>query len=285
LVFGFLSVTGRLALITPILIYLISKHYLHNRSLRRIVLVSGLVLFVLFPVKMFLRDIPSALNQYFISSHTGFSHAYKDKSYHDPIGGIFYSGFLEPERYVDVQVNFGNVRDLAADSTIGRIGQLHVFSVIINNTHEYVYGRNIPYLLNHVGVPNSLIERFAGIGPGTEFGIKNGFVINTWTGVAPTQMGDLYINFGMPGIVFGMMVLGYLFRRIFESLASSPYPSGIFIYSILWIVMMHGLEQSLSAAYGKALQIFLIMVAIQFFISCVPLFGKARILGRQSPSA
>ena len=158
--------------------------------------------------------------------------------------------------------------------------QLHIFSTVIENTDNYLYGRNIPYLLNHLGVPNSFIEKIVGIGTGTDFAQRYGISGDPLTGVAPTQMGDLYMNFGLAGIIIGMALLGFFYRWIFVSLAAVPSPSGIFIYSILWIVMMHGLEQSLSAAYGKALQLFLIAFAIQFFISRVPLLGKARILDR-----
>lgn len=283
--FGLVSITGRLSLITPVLIYLITKQYLHSRNVFRIVATGLLILLVLFPLKMFLRDMPSALDQYFANEQWVFTKNPRHQVYHDLFTDIATMDVLDFYSHKNLNVRPGAISEFATDSTIGRIGQLHVFSAVVEKTNEYLYGRNIPYLFNHLGVPNSMIERVVGIGAGTEFGKKYGIVNESITGVAPTQMGDLYLNFGLAGVLFGMMIFGYLYRKIFEKLAHNPYPSGIFIYSILWIVMLHGLEQSISAAYGRAFQLFLILFVVQFFISCVPLFGKARILDRQSPPA
>lgn len=40
-------------------------------------------------------------------------------------------------------------------------------------------------------------------------------------GTAPTLFGDLYFNFGIPGVILGMFAVGFLMRLIYEGLCSS----------------------------------------------------------------
>ncbi len=293
IVFGLLSVNGRLSLLTPALIYLIAKHYLHSRIHVRIVIVALLAIFVLFPAKMVVRDFSGAINHYFADGKQVFvwydprNVSYEMATRHnwDLFDSMSYAGMLDAGRYGQLNVNVTNASDLTMDATVGRIGQLHIFSAVVEATNTYLYGKNIPYIFNHLGVPNPIIEKVVGVGPGTDFAVKYGISTDVLTGVGATQMGDLYMNFGLYGIVLGMAVLGFLYRRIYDSHVAGAYPSGIFVYSILWVALLHGQEQTLSAAYGRALQLFLILFVIQFFISRVPLFGKVRVLDRQSPSA
>ncbi len=281
--FALVSTNGRLSLITPLLIYLIAKHHLHSRSHLRVVVVAIFAILALFPLKMIARDYSAAFNRYFANGMEVFAW-HKPKSIAEPrhnwdlIDSLLYSGALDKERYLRLEVSAKNVSALTMDASVGRVGQLHVFSAVIENTDNYLYGRNIPYLLNHLGVPNSLIEKIVGIGAGTEFAIKYGVSGDPLTGIGATQMGDLYMNFGLYGITLGMVVLGLLYKKIYDLHVAGAYPSGIFVYTLLWIVLLHGQEQTLSAAYGRALQLFLILFVIQFFISRVPLFGKPRLL-------
>lgn len=285
IVFALISTNGRLSLITPILIYLIAKHYLYSRSYRRIITAALVVVLILFPAKMIARDYSAALNHYFAGGKEVLAW-HKPKSITEPrhnwdfIDSLLYSGALDKERYLRLEVNAENVSALTMDASVGRLGQLHIFSAVVENTDNYLYGRNIPYLLNHLGVPNSLIEKIVGIGAGTEFSVKYGISGDPLTGIGATQMGDLYMNFGPYGIALGMAVLGLLYRKIYDLHVAGAYPSGIFVYTLMWIALLHGQEQTLSAAYGRALQFFLILFVIQFFISRAPLFGKPRLLDR-----
>jgi oligosaccharide repeat unit polymerase len=52
---------------------------------------------------------------------------------------------------------------------------------------------------------------------------------------APTQQGDLWINFGLPGLLVGMMVIGYVLRRL-TGLPTSP--DGIVFYIVLLVPLI-----------------------------------------------
>ena len=260
---GFLTGGGRFAILIPILLYLITKHYLYQRRLMRIILVGFLTVFVLFPIKQVLRDIPSALNQYFGGQEEIFPWlpTFLPK---DVFLALSQEEMFELERYQRLQFNAKNAWELTTDSVFGRISQGHVFGVIVERTTDYFYGRPLLYIVNQIGVPNSFIETIAGIGTGTEFGRKYGLVNESLTGVGPTTMGDWYLNFGLVGVVLGMLLYGILFKKICCSLIETISPTGILMYSLFWIVLMHGLEQSISASLGKLLQTFLILLLVHF---------------------
>ena len=255
---GLLNFGGRLGTLIPILIFLISKHYLHQRSLVRIVVAGLLVVLVLFPVKNILRDIPSSLNTYLGGNQEVFTY-HKLLQNTDFFYSIENGEIFELARYRQLNINTENTLALAIDGGMGRIGQGHVFSAIVEQTKEYFYGIPILYTFNQLGIPNSLIERISGMGTGTEFGMKYGLVNEALTGVGPTTMGDWYLNFSLAGVIFGMLIYGIFFRKLYELFIQSGALTGILIYSIIWIVLMHGLEQSISASIGKFLQFSLIL--------------------------
>lgn len=263
---GLIVPGGRLAIITPIIIHLLTRHYIYRRSNLRILGAVIFMLFVLCPVKNVLRDVPSALNTYFGNDEFIFTDL-RTLSKKD-IFSVLATGELgDSKRYARLEINAKNTWQLAADSSIGRIGQAHTFSRIIEKTTDYFYGRNLLYVFNQVGIPNSFIEKISGIDVGTDFGLKYGLVIESLTGVGPTVMGDLYLNFGLYGILFGMLLFGILFRKLFDGMLAVHSITGIFFYSIAWIILMHGLEQSISASYGKLLQLSIILIGIHLFMT------------------
>lgn len=260
---GFLTGGGRLSTLIPILLFLITKHYLYEKSLMRIIVAGLLIFLVLFPVKHVLRDTPSVLNQYFGGNLEIFPWlpTFQPK---DPILALSQKEMFELERYQRLRINSANAWELTTDSGFGRIAQGHVFGVIVERTTDYFYGRPLLFIVHQIGVPNSVIETIAGVGTGTEFGRKYGLVDDFYTAVGPTTMGDWYLNFGLVGVVLGMGLYGIFFKKICCSLIGTISPTGILMYSLFWIVLMHGLEQSMSASLGKLLQTFLILLLVHF---------------------
>ncbi|MNP21876.1 hypothetical protein D3C76_1145130 [compost metagenome] len=50
-------------------------------------------------------------------------------------------------------------------------------------------------------------------------------------GIPPTIMGDLYINFGYPGIIFGCLAFGYLIKTIYQrQIVKGKSALGLLIY-------------------------------------------------------
>lgn len=61
--------------------------------------------------------------------------------------------------------------------------------------------------------------------PLNEFGKKIGMIAenNYSTSIRPTQIGDLYYNFGLPAVCFGMFMLGIIFAGTFNTLGKSTH--------------------------------------------------------------
>jgi hypothetical protein len=90
---------------------------------------------------------------------------------------------------------------------------------------------------------------------GNEFGRELSLIqeADTSTGIAVTNIGDLYINGGIPGIVAGMLLCGVLFRTL-VSLAQSSRPGPVLLYSLMWPICLHGTESPVSVFWAASLK-------------------------------
>lgn len=88
------------------------------------------------------------------------------------------------------------------------------------------------------------------------------------TSVGPTMVGDLYINFGVIGIIFGMLFFGVLFRILFDYLIkySKASLSGVMIYSIVWIQIIKEFEGWIAPVYSGLVKLLVILLVIHFFL-------------------
>jgi len=84
--------------------------------------------------------------------------------------------------------------------------------------------------------------------------------------VAPTQIGDLYLNFHLPGILIGMFLYGVLYRVFYIYFVRASTPLRLFPYAVVfyWLVLIEGGTWYLAGAVGKNL---LISLAICSLIS------------------
>jgi hypothetical protein len=81
-------------------------------------------------------------------------------------------------------------------------------------------------------------------------------------GISITQPGEMFLNFGTPGMLLGMFLLGGAFRLIHQWLVGRRRFFGIVIYAILWPVLVIP-EYPLAAYFSNAAK----QVGLLFLIS------------------
>lgn len=267
---GLLMRGSRFALVVPVAILLLTRHYLYQRNNRLALIVGIIVVVVLFPVKNILRNPAELINNYL-----GKGVMVLPCKGMDTLDIIYYGmdeflGRANDQLDRDCAVGAAPLRDrrfpvgevaaFASDSTVGRLAQAHVFALIVRDTNEYLYGRSFLHILVHFGASHDFVERISGVRPGDDFAVKAGFVGvdqggNPLAGVGYTIMGDLYLNFGIVGTLAGMVLVGYLVRRVYCLVSEDATCSSVLVYTMVWIFVLHGFEQSLSAAMAKLFQI------------------------------
>jgi oligosaccharide repeat unit polymerase len=109
-----------------------------------------------------------------------------------------------------------------------------------------------PYLMERVNV-------FDGNEFGRALGLagQNDFV----TGVASTNMGEWFINFGLPGIIFGMLLTGVIYKIIYSN-CQQRFPFFVMSYALLWPILIHGMESPVSVLYATLIK----MICFCFFV-------------------
>lgn len=239
--YGFFS-TSRFNAIIPIIIYLIMRHYVYRRDIWRIIIIGILVIFILMPVQNFYRS-PQNL---FI----GYSVLTDHQSQITPLG----------------------VSKYILDSSIVRISQSHIMSAVFKQNNEFLYGKNLSKFFISLGPPRFIWKNKPIIsGDGNEFGRKLGILApdDFVTSVAPNVVGDWYMNFGLPGIIFGMFLIGAIFRFIFESLINKSIPSlsGVMIYGIFWIQLIKGIEDWTAPVWAGLVKLSVILFIIHFALT------------------
>lgn len=241
-VYGFFS-GSRANAIIPILIYLITKHYLFNRSYRRAITTTFFILLILMPLQNFYKNPQISFKSY----SKIFDH--------------------------QIKLELKGIQQFVFDSSIGRIDQSRILSAVFEKTEKFLHGETFLELLTSFGPPrfiwknkplsvNSLGNQY-----GREIGIlgPNDFQ----TSINPTMPGDWYMNFGIGGIIFGMFLIGMIFRLIYNYLIleTNNSLSGVMIYSIFWIQIIKGMENYIAPVYAGLVKTFVILILIHIFLA------------------
>lgn len=241
-----LPTCSKLAVIVPILLYLIVRWYVFKPDYRMIG-VAAIFIFLLFPFGSACRS-PAVLKFYSVSE--------------------------------DNQINLLNTGDFAVKSFTNRTNQYFLFSRTIELGRSLGYNQMIKNFLVTLSPPRfiwkdkplSLNAR------GNEFGKAIGLVNpnDYGTSVGPTLPGDLYMNFGILGLTLGMFLFGFLWRMIYLYFVkeSNKSLSGIMFYSVFWIEIIRGMEDWTAPVYAGLIKLFLLLLIIHFFIYAKSSFFK-----------
>lgn len=240
----------RLSIIFPLLLVLIVQSFLSRMSWIKIGLVFAAILFLVFPLGNLCRN-PGAFIKY--PSPPPLGQPAMDISPH--ISPLF---FLE--------------------SFLTRLNYYHLMGYIIDAQDPPLWGKHFSDFFVSLGPPRFLWKNKPTIGiDGNAFGRHVGVLSpdDIITSVGPNVVGDLYMNFRFPGVFFGMMLLGLLWRGVYEILIvrtrhdenSAPSLSGVFLYAIVWTQIMRGFEDPIAPMYAGLVKIFIILFALVWFIS------------------
>jgi oligosaccharide repeat unit polymerase len=102
---------------------------------------------------------------------------------------------------------------------------------------------------------------------GNEFGRAMGLISpqDTITGVASTNMGELFINFGFFGIVFGMLMMGILYK-LFSSNCQQRFPFSVMLYALMWPILIHGMESPITVLYVVSIKMIALCLLVHLAI-------------------
>jgi hypothetical protein len=93
-------------------------------------------------------------------------------------------------------------------------------------------------------------------------------------GIAITQVGELYLNFHLFGIVIGMFVLGIFYKFVHLYFTKDKNPVGMFIFTNLWLSIIF-IEFPLGAAYANLVKHLSILFVITWLVNRGRVFGKS----------
>jgi len=234
--YGFFS-GSKFYTIIPIIIYLIIRHYVYERSFKRVLIAGLLIFFVLIPFLNF---------------------------YNNPL--IFFHSYVK-----DSNITFKSIEQYSLDSSFSRLNQSKSIFNVFGKTDKFLYGRSLLNFFISLGPPRFIWKDKPVINAsGNEFGRAYGIINpdNFQTSVGSTIIGDLYMNFGLWGIILGMLIIGALYRLIFDLFIrkSDSSLSGVIIYSIFWIQIIKGTEDWIAPVWAGLVKLFIILLIIHFFL-------------------
>ncbi len=265
-VYGFFS-GSRFSVFVPVVTYLISKHYLINKSYKRVIRFAILATFILMPFLNFYRT-PQNLYNYVVNipieeAPKVFGIVIRPEFKTKPLP-------ISHQEYVSV-IKSDGILKFIVESVVSRLGQSAVVAAVFEKTDKFLNGKNLLGFFISLGPPRFIWNDKPIInGYGNEFARAYGLIASDdyKTSVGPTIVGDWYMNFGFPGIIFGMLFMGILFRLIYEYLIKRAEISlsGLMIYSIIWIQVIKGTEDWIAPVYAGLVKIFIILLIIHFFL-------------------
>ncbi len=257
--FGVLAVEGfyggptcsRIAVIVPVLLYLLIKSFVSKIKYLQIGFVSLAMVLILFPFGNACRNF-SLLNSYQILN--------------SPPGN--------QEQVNHPAINIENVGGFIVDSFWGRVNQSFIFSKVLSAPRAITasYGSSLSNFLSTLGPPRFLWPNkpLSTNSLGNDIGHQLGILSpeDLKTSIGPTLIGDLYMTFGILGIILGMFFMGAFFRFIYDYLIklTDISSSGLMIYSVFWVQVIQGMENWIAPIWAGLIKYFVLLVIVHLFL-------------------
>lgn len=180
--------------------------------------------------------------------------------------------FLESPESMLYALKTSRPSQVILDSTVGRFSQNVVVSSVIEKTEEHSYGKNLLNFFISLGPPRFIWKDKPIISfQGNEFGRRYGLISDSDfnTNVGPTMVGDLYMNFGILGIMGGLFVVGFIFRFIRDLFISHSaiVPGGVMIYALVWPDLIKGMENDIASVFAGAVKLILFAYLIHLCLT------------------
>ena len=145
-----------------------------------------------------------------------------------------------------------------------RVSMSDVFAAVIEKGQQaYPHGT-----LGQFWVDMSLSKSQGNVFDGNEFGHAMGLALpnDMITGYASTNMGDLFINFNLFGILFGMLIIGLFYKTIYVN-CQERYPFFVMLYALLWPILIHGMESPISTLFSVIIKMIFLSIAVHMAIT------------------
>lgn len=269
----------------PIIIYLIIKNYIQKTNYFQIFLIILGVFIILFPGSAFCRNnqIINVFTGYKIQEENRFVDEnifIKNKTLAPQVSTTTIAVVAKNSNSTSTPAIFNifsyiykklRLKDFIVESAITRLDQSRIPLAIFEKTDHYLYGKTFSsfftMLVPRIIWPNKPAIDFDGIklAQNLNFSAPN----DNKTSIYPTVVGEWYMNFGIWGLIFGMFVLGILYRFLFDYLIirSGRSPSGVMIYSLFWLNIVRGMEFLMIMLYLNLIKLFIIMLVIICFLN------------------
>lgn len=167
--------------------------------------------------------------------------------------------------YLNSSLNMLTFRFHGTDSLIASLA-------VVPEKMDFEKGRTIFFLPISAFVPRL-------IWPGKpETGLGEYFRDKIWSGtggrIAIMQISELYINFGLIGIIIGMLVLGVFHRTIYEYFRKNFNYNTLLLYAFTYPSFL-AIERDLSLVYASLIKVYIVLFFVIRYLNGKPLFKKA----------
>ncbi len=243
---------SRIAVIVPILLYLLVKSFVFKIKYLQIGFVFLLMALILFPFGDICRNF-SLLNVYQILDSSPGNH-----------GQANYSA-----------IKIENIGGFIMDSFWGRVNRSFVFSKILSAPRADIssYGSSLSNFFSTLGPPKflwpnkPLSVNSLGNSIGHSLGVL--YPEDSKTSIGPTLIGDFYMISGILGIILGMFFMGALSRFIYDYLIklTNVSSSGLMIYSIFWVQVIQGMDNWVAPVWASLIKFFILLTAAHLFLA------------------
>lgn len=157
-----------------------------------------------------------------------------------------------------------------SDSVFSRMSQEKVFAAILAHPVPWLQGRFLRDIAVSLGPPRFIWESKPAIAAGgNELGHRLGLLspADMTTSIGPTLPGDWYMNFGLGGLLFGMALMGMLWRFIYVHLIRLTGLSlaGVVLYALVWVQVIRGIEDSIAPVYAGLIKFTVAFLLISIF--------------------
>ncbi|HXX38501.1 MAG TPA: hypothetical protein VEP50_10215 [bacterium] len=213
--------------LAALLVPLVVAHYVLGHIRWKLVVAAGLVVvFFIFPV---LNVYRTALSR---EADTNLLHPSRAS-----IGALWHAA--AEARTTVAGLGAAHFVSLSVRTFVERLNMVQIIAAIVRRTPSewpFEWGRTFEPLWTSLAPPRFLIRKPAASVGGVAFAHQYHLIHpgDTLTSVAPTRLGELYLDFWLPGVVIGMWLEGVLARFVYAYLvAAQPRsPVGVVLYTM-----------------------------------------------------
>lgn len=246
---------------------LLARHYLAQRVTAPMLILAAALFLCAFPI---------------VNSYRTISGANADVAPHRVVS-------LIPEALDDETADAGFV-GAVWQSVLTRVPGIDALALVVKYTPEimpFQHGRTMIIAPLIAFVPMMLwpgkYEFINAVASGVNFGSDYFGIENNASGVAITQLGELYLNFGPLGIPIGMFIIGVLCRLTYHWFRErGRTPLGLLIYACVYFHMIF-IEGWFGSTYANALKHLVVTSLIAWL--CVQLGASAPPAPRRGEAA